>query len=265
MEPDDLLADQVVDRGPPVAAALLVLAVADCGQVVDERVVPDVEDVPLVPGHGYAPLHRRAGDGDVLEASPHERQGLVPLRGRPDGVGAFLVPREESLLEARQLEEVILLLHLHDGSAVDGALAADQLLGGVVVLARHAVEAPVHVEADESVVVDPLEKRLHRVVVTRLGRADEVVVRDVEVAPGFEEALDDRVRPLLGRHTVLRGGFGHLRSVLVGTGEEEDLVADQSVPASQGIRVDGGVGVADVRHVVHVVDGRRDVEAGHRP
>jgi hypothetical protein len=59
--------------------ALPVLAVADGGQIVDQGVVPDVEDVLLVPGHGHAPVDGGAGDGDVMQATPDEAEGLVAL------------------------------------------------------------------------------------------------------------------------------------------------------------------------------------------
>ena len=72
------------------------------------------------------------------------------------------------------------------------------------------------------------------------------------------------VGPLLGVTPVLLGGPGHLLAVLVGAGQEEDVVADQPVPAGQGVGVDRRVGVADVGRVVDVVDRRGDVEAGHR-
>ena len=82
VEPDDLLADQVVHGRPPGLEALLVLAVADGGDVVDQGVVPDVEDVLLVPRNGHTPVDRGPGDGDVTKASLDEAQGLVPLRFR---------------------------------------------------------------------------------------------------------------------------------------------------------------------------------------
>ncbi len=43
-----------------------------------------------------------------------------------------------------------------------------------------------------------------------------------------------------------------LQSVLVGAGEEEDVVAEKPVPARQGVGVDRRIGVADVGRVVHV-------------
>ena len=45
------------------------LAVADGGDVVDEGVVPDVEDVLVVPGDRDPPVDRRPRDRDVLQAA----------------------------------------------------------------------------------------------------------------------------------------------------------------------------------------------------
>ena len=49
--------------------------------------------------------------------------------------------------------------------------------------------------------------------------------------------------------------------MLVGAGEEEDVVAEQAVPAGERVGDDRRVGVPDVGHVVDVVDRRRDVVA----
>ena len=118
------------------------LAVAGHRQVVDERVVPDVEDVPAVPRHRHAPGEGGAGDRHVSQAAPDEAEGLVALGRRADEVGVAVVVVEQALLELAQLEEVVVLLHLNDRAAVHRALAVHELVLGVVVLAGDAVEAP---------------------------------------------------------------------------------------------------------------------------
>ena len=180
--------------------ALVVGAVADGGGVVDERVVPDVEDVAFGPRHRHAPGERRAGDRHVVEALADEAEHLVALALRRDDLGVVLDPVEQALLVAAQPEEVVLLLELGDRLAVDRAVdAVDQLGLGVVRLAGHAVRALVGVELDVAVVLDPREQRLHRGVVARLGGADEVVVGDVEAVPGLAEPGRVAVGLLLGR------------------------------------------------------------------
>jgi len=49
-------------------------------------------------------------------------------------------------------------------------------------------------------------------------------------------------------------------AVLVGSGEEEGVVAEETVAASEDVGNDGGVGVADVGSRVDVVDRRGEVE-----
>ena len=99
---------------------------------------------------------------------------------------------------------------------------------------------------DEPVVVDRLDEALHRLRVTRLGRADEVVVRNAEAPPGPLELTGHPVDPVLRVHSLRLGGTGDLQAVLVDSGEEEHLVADEPVPARQGVGDDRRVGGPEV-------------------
>ena len=91
-----------------------VLAVADGGEVVDQRVVPDVEDVLLVPGDPHPPVDRGPGDGDVPQPTPDEAERLVALRLGYHRARVGLVPVDERLFEGAQPEEVVLLLEVLD-------------------------------------------------------------------------------------------------------------------------------------------------------
>ena len=44
-------------------------------------------------------------------------------------------------------------------------------------------------------------------------------------------------------------------------GEKEDVTSSQAPVAGKDVGGHGGIGVSDMRHVVHVIDRRRDVEA----
>ena len=130
-------------------------------------------------------------------------------------------------------------------------------------LTRDAVETFVRAQLDVAGVVDPLQELLHGFVMARLGGADEVVVGDVERVPLLPEYPGHRLHQR-GRLDALRLGRAlDLQPVLVGTGEEEHLVAEEAVPAGEYVGRDRRVGVPDVGHVVHVIDRGRDVEAAH--
>ena len=83
---------------------------------------------------------------------------LVALALRLHELGVSVVPVEQRLLVAAELEEVVLLLELLDRRAVDRAVAVDEVVLGVVRLAGDAVQAFVGAELDVAVVVDRLQQ-----------------------------------------------------------------------------------------------------------
>ena len=97
-------------------------------------------------------------------------------------------------------------------------------------------------------------------VVARLGGADEVVVGEVQRRGHLAEALGVAVGERARRQALLGRRLLHLQPVLVGAGEEEDVLAVEPLEARDGIGGDRLVGVADVRLAVGIGDGRGDVE-----
>ena len=145
-----------------------------------------------------------------------------------DGVlGMFLVPLEQGLFEAGELEEPVLLGEPLDRPLVQRAQVAAYEVGlRVVRLARNAVPALVKTLMHVPVVVDRLHEALHGLDVAGLGRADEVVVGDLEASPGLEVTAAHLVDPLDRGHALVLSGPGHLQAMLVGPGEEPGVVAD---------------------------------------
>ena len=94
-------------------------------------------------------------------------------------------------------------------------------------------------------------------------RADEAVVRNIHELPQIEDALfaaDDVVDELLRGHARGLGLVFNLLAVLVGAGQEHDVIARQALVARHRVGRYGAVGVADVELVGGVVDGGRDIE-----
>ena len=93
--------------------------------------------------------------------------------------------------------------------------------------------------------------------------ADEAVVRNIHELPQIEDALfaaDDVVDELLRGHARGLGLIFDLLAVLVGAGQEHDVIARQALVACHRVGCHGAVGVADVELVGGVVDGGRDIE-----
>jgi len=151
--------------------------------------------------------------------------------------------------ERAEAKEPVLLFHLDEVTTVDRALTVDAGLDRVVVLAADAVQTLVHVLVDVAVVVDRREELLHALVVARFGRADEVVVVDVEGRPRIAKLLGTWRRSTPGRLPVLAAAsatFWPCSSVPV-----RNFVSSRSAGAArQGVGVHGRVSIPDVGCVV---------------
>ena len=251
---------------PPRRELLVVAAEADGAEVVGEGVEPDVGDVLGVPRQRNAPVDARAADREVAQAGADQAERLVAAELGHDGAGVGGVPVEQAVAVAREPEEVVLLLELVDGQLVDRAqVAGEQLVVGVVRLAAHAVLAAVVVELDVAGVVAALQQLLTAV------RWRGSVVRmksSLAMSSDSHAAANRGAMPSANSCGANPGGVRgllDLEAVLVGAGEELDLLAEQAVPAGHGVADDRRVGVPDVRLVVDVVDRRRRVEPGHGP
>ena len=87
MEARDVLADDVHVRRPPPLELPVVLAKADRGDVVDQRVEPDVGDAARIVRQRDPPGLARAADRDVLEPRLEQPQDLVPADVRHEKLG----------------------------------------------------------------------------------------------------------------------------------------------------------------------------------
>src|SRR5262249_8123578 len=108
----------------------------------------------------------------------------------------------------------------------------------------------------------PLPDRLRRAVVSLLGGADVIVVRAVHAHRQFLEARYGARSQLLRGDPLLGRGLQHLDAVLVGAGEEEHVVAVETLEPRTRVGRDQLIGEADMRRAIGIGDGRRDVVAG---
>ena len=81
----------------------------------------------------------------------------------------------------------------------------------------------------------------------RLGGADEIVVGEVERLAIARNARELRSASALRRDALLDGRLLHLQAVLVGAGEEEHVLAVESLEARDRVGGDRLVGMTDMR------------------
>lgn len=147
VEPDDPLADHVqplVALAPPVAVVLAAGVTPERGDVVGERIEPDVDHLLGIVRHRDAPAPcplARAGDAEVAEAVPDEHEHLVaPVLGL-DPKAPVLDQIEQHVLVVRQPEEPVELDDYLGRLSVLGAAPAGEISGRDERLAARAVEA----------------------------------------------------------------------------------------------------------------------------
>ena len=106
-----------------------------------------------------------------------------------------------------------------------------------------------------------LQELLHVLLVARFGGANKVLVIDID---GLEQrkprVVHQLVYPGLGLNLVCGCGAKNLLAVLIGSGQQEGILAALSVPTGQNVCSHLGIGVPDVRGIVHIEDRRRCIE-----
>ena len=97
-----------------------------------------------------------------------------------------------------------------------------------------------------------------------LGGADEVVIRAVHPLDHRLEARHVTLDQFTRGQPFARGGLLDLLPVLVGAGQEIDVIPVEPLEARNRVGRDRFIGVTDMRHAVRIGDRRGDIEAAAR-
>ena len=268
VEPEDLLADHVIPRRPVLRALCGQHAAgfgkSERGRIVEERIDPHIDHVLGRVRHRDAPREVRARDRHVLQPLSQATEHLVEPAGRAHEARIRREERLELRLVRAQPEVVVLLRGAHERTAADRALVLELLRAGVgdVLLLAFVVPADELAEIDVARREQPRHERLHLRLVARLGRADEIIVREVERPEQLAELSGVLVCERLRRHAAVLRALLHLSAMLVGAGQEEHIPSVEPHRPRPDVAERGRVRTPDMRAVVHVIDGRRDVRRG---
>ena len=238
VEAGDVLADNVQAGGPVFFKELAALAavVAKAGDIVGQRIQPDVDDVLGVEVHRDAPLYGGAGHAQVLEPGQQEVvHHLVAAGDRLDKVGVGIYMVDEPLGVVAHLEEVGLLLLLSGLPAAVGALAVYELALGEEGLALVTIEALIGALVDVPLVVELFEYLLNLFYVVVVGGADKVVVAEVHQVELLFYQSGGAVHELLGGEIRGLGLLLVLFAVLVGAGLEVHVIALHTLEAGDAV------------------------------
>ncbi len=272
MEADDVLADDVqigrpvrlVGRVPPGHAADPVAGESQRGDIVGQRVQPDIHDVGVVARHRHAPIERGPGDRQIPQALADKAHHLVLAGGGHDEIRVFLVKRQQLVGVFRELEEIAGLLHpLHRRARRRQLLArvvgvVRQLALVEISLVPHAVPTGIAVEVNIAGIGQHFPDRLARLDVAGLRGADEIIVGEVQRPRHLPKMGGVLIAKSLGLHPGGDGGFLDLLAVFVSAGQEVHIEPVQALKARHHVGRDRLVGMAQVRQAVHIGNRRGD-------
>ena len=232
--------------------------VAGEGDVVDERVEPDVGDEILVEGKLDAPLEAFLGAGDAevdagIAFQRVEQLGLA--EGGDDDFGVVFDEVLEPIGVVAEFEVPVFLFDFDDfpplGTEVASLVAvaflqelflADRVVAGMGFFVELALALELGEDGADAGLV---------ALVDGFGPA---VVLDVEFLPQIGEFQGRALDEGFGRDAFLLRRLLDFLAVLVDAGEEKHLVAAQTTVAGDHVGKHLFIGVADVRGAVGVVD-----------
>src|SRR5262249_20877085 len=97
MEADDVLADQVDVRRPVAAPKFGIVRIAEAGDVVGQRVEPDIHYMAVASRHWDAPVKARPRNAEVLQSAFDKADNLIPPAVRLDEIRICRIKVEQRL------------------------------------------------------------------------------------------------------------------------------------------------------------------------
>ena len=269
VEADDVLADKMKVGGPELVPHLTAIGIAEAGDVIGQRIDPNIHDVAVAAGHFHAPVEAGPAHRQILQPALDEGHHFIAAA---DGFeeARCVQQFEQRLGIARQAEEPGLFLGPFDRSPLRGQLFAplafDQFFLVVIGFVTNRVPAFVAIEVEIALGLHCLPDRLAGAMMIGVCRADEAVVRDVQCIEQILEVPRHLVRQFARGLAQVACLLGHLQTMLVGPCLEPHFASAQALEAGDDIGRDRFIGMADMRLAIGIVDrGGKVVGFSHWP
>ena len=220
---------------------------ANGGNVVGQRVKPNVNHVLVVKVNGNTPLKGGTGNAKILQTCLEEvvYHFLFAKLGLNE-IGVFLDVLHQTVGIFAHFEEVSFFFCLRELATAVGALAVSGLCVGKEGLAGSAVPTLVFALVNVALLVKFLKDLLYSRLVIIVGGADEIIVANVHFVPQLANFAGYTVNVSLGGNACILGEVFNFLTVLVGSGTKEYVLAAHTLIASNCVRHNSLIGVAKV-------------------
>jgi len=177
MRLEDVLCNQMLGHRPE-GAEIFAVGIVDSGNIVDQRVKPDIGYIVFVKGQGNPPAQAgfRPGNAQILQGLAKQGQHFITIAFRPDKVRVLLDMGNQPLLIFAHSEKIVAFLAEFRLCLVIGAFPVDQLFFRVKTFTADAVEAFIMTEIDVAGVINLSKNRLHGFDVSGIRCPDEKIV-----------------------------------------------------------------------------------------
>jgi hypothetical protein len=220
----DILCDDVLGNRPE-SFIKFSIRVPQSGNIIYQGVKPYIGHEIVVKRERNAPGQAafRPGNAQVFKGLPEERKNFVTVPFRTDVSGMTVNMVYQPLLIAAHPEKIVRLFDDRGFCLVVRAFAVYQFPFRVKPLTPETVKTLIFAEIDVTVFLDPVENRLHDLLVMGVRGPDKIVVADMQLRPEVPEKPADPIYILSWCLSGLFSGRNDFISMLIRAGEEKGL------------------------------------------
>src|SRR5665213_426267 len=264
VKPDNVLADDLYLRWPELLEVVF-FRIAQHGYIVHQGLEPDIHDLVRIAGYRNAPADLVFGprDADVVQAALEKAHDFVAPGFRHDQELAAIDGLDDLVAVFVEFEEIVFLFDFFVRPIMGRADAVVGFDFGISDESLVAGTIPADVFTLVNVLFELLPDQLRALFMSRISRANETVIADVQQLAQLPETLADLVGEGLGLQSLLGGLFGNLAAMLVSAGAEDNLITLLPRPARQDVSIKQLHSETNMRIAVDIGNRRRDVVLAH--
>ncbi len=255
MKPHDFFANKMYIRRPVAIEKRHIIGIAECRNIIGQRVYPNIDDVTGVKRHMNAPVKRGPCDCNIIKTGLQEVIHHFVGTGNRQHDVAFKEKLRQPVLILRQPEKIALLFCVFEITPAIGTMVVSDLTGCPKCFTRRAIETFVTSLIYVSLIVEFLNDRLDGFHVVFIRRSDEAVILNVQQFPQRFDINCHRV------DKSLRCGTGFLSlaldflTVFIHACQKENINSPHSLVTGHCVRRNGRIGVTNMKLAAGIING----------